>query len=64
MKERDNRRDKITEGTKFQREKITEGTFPKGLFPKGLFRRDRKKREKKRIARQHKLNEGEERKIL
>jgi len=32
--------------------------------PKGLFRRDRKKREKKRIARQHKLNDGEERKVL
>jgi len=44
IKERENRRDKITEGTKF--------------------RRDRKKKEKKRIARQHKLNEGEERKVL
>ena len=40
--------DKITEGTKFRR------TFPKG----------QKKREKKKIARQHKLNEGEERKVL
>jgi len=34
-------------------------------IPKGKnYRRDRKKREKKRIARQHKLNEGEERKVL
>ena len=33
--------------------------------PKGEnYRRDRKKREKKWIARQHKLNEGEERKAL
>ena len=35
MKERDNGRDKITEGTKFQRERITEGTFSEGTFPKG-----------------------------
>ena len=38
--------------------------IPKGLFRRDFFRRDRKKREKKRIARQHKLNEGEERKVL
>ena len=42
------RRDKIPKGQDF------EGTFPKG----------QKKREKKRLARQHKLNEGEERKVL
>ena len=36
------------EGTRFQRD-FSEGT---------------EKREKKRIARQHKLNEGEERKVL
>jgi len=59
IKERDNRRDKITEGTRFQRDKM-----PKGLFRRDSFRRDRKKREKKRIARQHKLNEGEERKVF
>ena len=53
IKERDNRRDKITEWTKFRRD-FFEWTFPNG----------QKKREKKRIARQHKLNEGEERKIL
>ena len=39
--------------------------IPKGQDSEGTkFRRDRKKREKKRIARQHKLNEGEERKVL
>ena len=38
--------------------------YRRGKIPKGLFRRDRKKREEKRIARQHKLNEGEERKVL
>ena len=47
------RRDKITEGTKLPKGQNFERTFPKG----------QKKREKKRIARQHKLNEGEERKV-
>ena len=36
-RERDNRRDKSTEGTKFRRDKI----------PKGLFRRDRKRGRRK-----------------
>ena len=44
----------ITEGTKLPEGQNSEGTLPKG----------QKKREKKRIARQHKLNEGEERKVL
>jgi len=48
-KKKNNRRDKIIEGTKFRRD---------------FFRRDRKKRKKKRIARQHKLNEREERKVI
>jgi len=43
-----------TKGTKVPKGQNFEGTFPKG----------EKKREKKRIARQHKLNEGEERKVL
>ena len=42
-----------SEGTKFRRY-FSEGTLSEGT---------EKKREKKRIARQHKLNEGEERKI-
>ena len=42
-----------TEGTKVLKRQNSGGTFPKG----------QKKREKKRIARQHKLNEEEERKV-
>ena len=37
---------------------------PKGQNSEGTFPKGQKKREKKRIARQHKLNEGEERKVL
>jgi len=37
---------------------------PKGQNSKGTFSKGQKKREKKRIARQHKLKEGEERKVL
>jgi len=51
---KETKRDGQPKGQKYRMDKI----------PKGLFRRDRKKREKKRIARQHKLNEGEERKVL
>jgi len=50
---------KETKGQKYRREKIPKGQDSEGTFPKG-----QKKREKKRIARQHKLNEGEERKVL
>ena len=47
---------KIKETKRERQPKVqnSEGTFPKG----------QKKREKKRIARQHMLNEGEERKVL
>jgi len=41
-------------GTQLPKGQNSEETFPKG----------QKKRDKKRIARQHKLNEGEERKVL
>ena len=38
--------------------------LPKGQNSEGTLSKGQKKREKKRIARQHKLNEGEERKVL
>jgi len=56
-KMQENKRNKIKgqpKGQNYRRDQIS----------KGLFRRDRKKREKKIIACQHKLNEGEERKVL
>jgi len=37
---------------------------PKGQNYEGTFPKGQKKREKKRITRQHKLKEGEERKVL
>jgi len=46
---KETKREGQPKGQKYRRDKI----------PKG-----QKKREKKRIARQHKLNEGEERKVL
>ena len=37
---------------------------PKGQNFEGTFPKGQKKREKKRMARQHKLNEGEKRKVF
>jgi len=54
-----NKRKGQPKGQNYRMDKI-----PKGLFRRDSFRRDRKKREKKRIAHQHKLNEGEERKKI
>ena len=53
-KMQENKRKGQPKGQKLPKGQNSEGTFPKG----------QKKREKKRIARQHKLNEGEERKVL
>jgi len=49
-----NKRKGQPNGQNYRRDKI----------PKGLFRRDKKRERKKRIVRQHKLKEGEERKVL
>ena len=48
-KGRENQRDKITEGTKFRRD---------------FFRRDKNNQRRKIIAHQHKVNEGEEKKVI
>jgi len=51
---KETKREGQPKGQNYRRDKISKGLFSKG----------QKKREKKRIAHQHKLNEGEERKIL
>ena len=60
-----NKRNGQPKGQYYRMDKIPKGQDSEGTkFRRDSFRRDRKKRGKKRIARQHKLNEGEERKVL
>ena len=56
---KETKREGQPKGQNYRRDKI-----PNGLFRRDFFRRNGKKREKKRIGRKHKLNEGEERKVL
>jgi len=56
---KETKREGQPKGQKYRRDKIPKGQDSKETFPKG-----QKKREKKRIARQHKLNKREKRKVL
>jgi len=63
MQDKRNKRKGQPKGQNYRMDKIPKGLFRRDSFRRGFSEGTEKKREKKRIARQHKLNEGEERKI-